>query len=222
MVVSTSVQALECPQCAGAVNVMAGQRCCECGSCGGKFAVSWLEAQGPQLVAFSDILQQQAASMRRQLEGSPQDELRGMLAEAQRQVKAAEAQQEQARLAYRELCRRVLSAVSPPQNATYATGLLSVVVWFLVVFFLENREWYLGLLAGVLLLVLGRGFYRRWRRAEMGARTELLQARQAVEAAEARLSEAIAVLQSRALEEELHQAAAAAWETARGLAPSTI
>ena len=198
-------EAVTCLQCDAAMTLAVSQRHCRCSYCGCKFVVDWSDAGAPQLIHFESMLAKAVDDASFEDAQARLTDLEKVVAHAQEEVEARGAELEEVRWAYQELRAEGQRVIAPVQNWTYAGGLLALIAWFLVFFVLADIGWYIGLVIALVLLLVTWGFHRRWQGAEEQARSELQEARQIIEQAEAKLNEALVHLEDYTLEKELCQ-----------------
>lgn len=205
MTADMTSQTGNCPQCDAPVPLAAGQRHSQCAHCGSRYVVDWPNADAPQFTRFESVLER--GLNRGSVEGTEErlTELDSAIAEAEERVLADRALLEETKSTYRARNVQVQRVIAPPQNWTYAAGLLALVVWFLVWFVLEGTRWYVSLLIAMVLLLVTWISYRRWQGAEAWAQGELREIEQTIERAGADLVEASALLEDYTLERELRE-----------------
>jgi DNA-directed RNA polymerase subunit RPC12/RpoP len=198
-------ETIRCPQCDAPVALLVEQRHCQCAHCSSRFVVEWNDNGSPRLTRFESVVERGLDSASAKASAERLTELASVVADAEGKLLAGRAKLQEARLALQAKRGEVQRFIAPPQNRTYATGLLALVAWFLVWFVLEHIEWYLVLAVAILLVCLSWVFHVRWRAAEVWAQQELQGIQQSIEQAKSDLSEASARLEDCTLEQELRQ-----------------
>lgn len=159
----------------------------------------------PQLTNFAAVLEAGVDQTLFEAVNQRLAELEVAIADAEDEVEINRERLRRAQAAYQQSAVQAQKAVVSPQNWTLALGLLTGVVLFLVVFVLEKAAWYFALALAIMLSLWTARSYQRWQRIESQARAQLRDSRQAIEQAEALLSESLARREDRALEQELRQ-----------------
>lgn len=196
---------VHCPQCDAPFALATGQRHCRCPYCGSRFVVDWSDPEALDFTNFEAVLNAAANGHVFQAADQRLAELEVAIADAEDEVESRRELVRRAEAAYGQTILEAQHAITLPQARTLVVGLAAALVWFLVVFVLENVAWYVGLVVGVGLVLLAADSHRVWQRTEEQGRRRMRDARQTIELAQAGLVESQAHLEDRALECELCQ-----------------